>query len=87
MDKWTDWVSVGSVNTVSKPYKNDTPITDYPRYKITKTTHLAAGNHGFPETIGTLETVRLSMNDVLNHQFFYPYNKNIFYKRYWTANG
>lgn len=87
VDKWTDWVSVGSVNTVLKPYKNDTPITDFPRYKITKTTHLAAENTGFPEPIGTLETVRLSMNDVINHQFFYPYNKNIFYKRYWTANG
>lgn len=87
VDKWTDWVSVGSVNTVSKPYKNDTPITDFPRFKITKTTHLAAENHGFPETIGTLETVRLSGNDVINHQFFYPYNKNIFYKRCWTSNG
>lgn len=87
INKWTDWVSVGSVNTVLKPYKNDTPITDFPRYKITKTNHLAAENHGFPESIGTLETVRLSMNDVINHQFFYPYNKNIFYKRCWTANG
>ena len=87
VDKWTEWVTTGSVNTVLKPYKNDTPITDYPRYKITKTTHMAAENHGFPESIGTLETVRLSMNDVINHQFFYPYNKNIFYKRYWTANG
>lgn len=87
VDKWTDWVTTGSVNTVLKPYKNDTPITDYPRYRITKTTHLAAENHGFPESIGTLETVRLSMNDVINHQFFYPYNKNIFYKRCWTANG
>lgn len=87
VDKWTDWVTIGSVNTVSKKYKNDTPITDYPRYKITKTTHLSSENTGFPEPIGTLETVRLSMNDVINHQFFYPYNKNIFYKRCWTANG
>ena len=87
VDKWTEWVSLGTVNTVAKPYKNDTPITDFPRYKITKTTHLAAENHGFPESIGTLETVRLSMNDVLNYQFFYPYNKNSFYKRCWTASG
>ena len=85
--KWTDWVSIGSINTVLKPYKNDTPITDFPIYKITKTTHLAAENHGFPESIGTLETNRLRGNDVLSYQFFYPYNKNIFYKRCWTASG
>src|SRR5699024_2548921 len=85
--KWTDWVSIGSINTVLKPYKNDTPITDYPIYKITKTTHLSAENHGFPESIGTLETNRLRGNDVLSYQFFYPYNKNSFYKRYWTSIG
>ena len=85
--KWTDWVSIGSINTVLKPYKNDTPITDFPIYKTTKTTHLAAENHGFPESIGTLETNRLRGSDVLSYQFFYPYNKNIFYKRCWTASG
>src|SRR5699024_409883 len=85
--KWTDWVSIGSINTVLKPYKNDTPITDFPIYKTTKTTHLAAENHGFPESIGTLETNRLRGNDELSYQFFYTYNKNIFYKRCWTASG
>ena len=85
--KWSEWTTLGSLNTVYKAYKNDTSITDFPRYKITKTTHLASENTGFPEPIGTLETNRLSGNDLLNYQIFYPYNKNLFYKRYWTSSG
>lgn len=85
--QWTDWISIGSMNTFYKAYKNTTPITDFPKYKITKTTHLSAENTGFPEPIGTLETVRLSDNDILNYQLFYPYNKTYFYKRNWTSSG
>ena len=85
---WTDWISIGEVNTVKKIYTNTSPITDFPKYKVTKVTYIAADGTGLPDgAIGTLETSRLSGNDVLNYQFYYPYNKDYFYKRIWTANG
>lgn len=85
--KWTTWIGIGNLNLVKGTYTNDTSITDFPKFKVTKTAHLANENTGFPEPIGVLETNRLSGNDILSYQFFYPYNKNSFYKRYWTSNG
>ena len=85
--KWTSWLGIGSLNLVKGTYTNDTSITDFPKFKVTKTAHLANENTGFPEPIGVLETNRLSGNDILSYQFFYPYNKNSFYKRYWTSSG
>ena len=85
--KWTTWIGIGNLNLVKETYTNETSITNYPKFKVTKTAHLANENTGFPEPIGVLETNRLSGNDILSYQFFYPYNKNSFYKRYWTSNG
>lgn len=85
--KWTSWLGIGNLNLVKGTYTNDTSITEFPKFKVTKTAHLANENTGFPEPIGVLETNRLSGNDILSYQFFYPYNKNSFYKRYWTSNG
>ena len=85
--KWTSWLGIGNLNLVKGTYTNDTSITDFPKFKVTKTAHLANENTGFPEPIGVLETNRLSGNDILSYQFFYPYNKNSFYKRYWTSSG
>ena len=85
--KWTSWLGIGSLNLVKGTYTNETSITDYPKFKVTKTAHLANENTGFPEPIGVLETNRLSGNDILSYQFFYPYNKNSFYKRCWTSSG
>ena len=87
VDKWTPWSTIGALNLVGEKYTNTTPIEKFPKYKVTKTVHFAAENTGFPEPIGTLETNRLSGNDVLSYQFFYPYNKNMFYKRCWTTSG
>ena len=85
--KWTSWLGIGNLNLVKGTYTNDTSITEFPKFKVTKTVHLANENTGFPEPIGVLETNRLSGNDILSYQFFYPYNKNSFYKRCWTSSG
>ena len=85
---WSDWTTVGVVNSVKKPnINNSSSITEFPKFKKTVNTFISSDNSGLPEPIGTLETSRMSSNDVLNYQLFYPYNKNVFYKRFWTANG
>ncbi|OFP08268.1 MULTISPECIES: polysaccharide deacetylase family protein [Staphylococcus] len=84
---WSDWSSAGVLNSVKKAYNNASPITEFPKFKKSINTFISSDNSGLPEPIGTLETTRISANDVLNYQIFYPYNKNIFYKRYWTSNG
>ena len=85
---WTEWQKAGDLNLLNNQYKNDTPISSYPVKKVTKTTHISTDNTSFPDNaIGTLETNRLSTNDILNYQMFYPYNKNVFFKRFWTASG
>lgn len=84
---WSDWTTVGGLNTVTNNYNSETAITDFPKFKRTTFAVLAGDNAGFPEQIGTVETNRFSSADVLGYQLFYPYNRNYFYKRYWTANG
>ena len=85
--KWSDWSTVGGMNTVRGTFNSASVITDFPKFKRTTFAVLAGDNAGFPEQIGTVETNRFSSADVLGYQLFYPYNRNYFYKRYWTANG
>lgn len=85
--KWSDWSTVGGMNTVRGTFNSASVITDFPKFKRTTFAVLAGDNAGFPEQIGTVETNRFSSADVLGYQLFYPYNRNYFYKRYWTVNG
>ncbi|WP_053091801.1 BppU family phage baseplate upper protein [Staphylococcus haemolyticus] len=85
--KWSDWSTVGGMNTVRGTFNSASVITDFPKFKRTTFAVLAGDNAGFPEQIGTVETNRFSSADVLGYQLFYPYNRNYFYKRYWTTNG
>jgi len=82
-------VTVGNFNTTkTRAYTNASPITDFPRFKVTKVTFLSGEASDLPNGgIGTLETNRLSANDVLNYQMFYPFNNHDIYRRYWTASG
>lgn len=84
---WSDWTTVGGMNTVRGTFNSASVITDFPKFKRTTFAVLAGDNAGFPEQIGTVETNRFSSADVLGYQLFYPYNRNYFYKRYWTTNG
>ncbi|QKW67561.1 polysaccharide deacetylase family protein [Staphylococcus hominis] len=84
---WTDWTTVGGLNTVTNNYNSETAITDFPKFKRTTFVVLSTDNAGFPEQVGTVETNRFSSADVLGYQLFYPYNRNYFYKRYWTTSG
>ena len=86
---WTEWLSVGNLNTIkTSSYKESSPITDFPRYRVTSVPLTANDSSGFPERgIGTLTTSRLDMNDIINFQMYFPYNKGTIYRRFWTNDG
>lgn len=86
---WTDWESIGQLNTVkNKPFNNASPITDFSYGKVTQIPLYSGDAPDFPAGgIGTLEVSRVAVNDILNFQTFYPYNSDITYRRRWTASG
>lgn len=86
--EWSDWTTSGyNISKISN-VTSDTPMNEFPIRKVSRMTFVSSENTGFPEGgIGTLEVSRLSNNDILNFQLWFPYNKNIFYKRYWTTSG
>lgn len=86
---WSPWVTAGALNIVkTKNYTAASPITDFPPGMVTRVTFISGQAPDFPDGgIGTLEVNRLSQNDILNFQIWYPYNSDKFYRRRWTASG
>jgi peptidoglycan/xylan/chitin deacetylase (PgdA/CDA1 family) len=68
---------------------NDTLITAFETESITTRSFVSADASGFPSGgIGTLVTYRLSTNDAVNYQMWYPYGSYTqFYRRYWTGSA
>lgn len=86
---WGEWLSSGELNLLKKTvYQSDFPLNDFPDGKVTRVSFLSGQAPTLPTGgIGTLETNRLGGNNVLHYQFFYPYNSNSFYKRYYTGTA
>lgn len=78
--KALDYLPVTSVTS-------ETPLTSFTKGKISATAFQVSDNKtGFPEIqAGTLVTYRISDNDYIGFQLWYPYNSGTFYKREWHA--
>ncbi|AQW28526.1 hypothetical protein BXT94_17560 (plasmid) [Clostridium perfringens] len=73
--------------TDDKGINQDTPITEFPKDKVTVKVFTTADNVNFPEgSVGELETYRFSKHEDLSFQIWNPAYQYKIYKRIWSTS-